>query len=223
MLIFNAYKVYDETSIKMWPDYPLQLKRLEGDDLAVFRSDAIATRRFNNVCFKAIKTNLLQHAYRYPREVGAKVRLEEDYLMQLPYFDSVHSVYCIPDILYCYRMNPGSVTRRFAPDRLDGIELIDREIRKYGEKWNVSNLYSICDARLLRSIYSAVAEAGCAEKNDDLYSYLKRLSDSGQFRMAYKRTNSESFYVKIILRLLYSRRFLLLKSFIRLRWRLKKR
>ena len=68
---------------------------------------AVSSDRLNNVWLKSFKRCLIHESERYDNL--SRLRLGEDFLMQLPWFGEAQSVAYIPENLYIYRYNIRSI------------------------------------------------------------------------------------------------------------------
>jgi glycosyltransferase EpsH len=191
IIMFNAIHEEGEEREQFWPHYFEKETVLRGEDFRQkFYQDAIYTNRLNNTWTKCFRRKVIEEATRY--ENVSFIRVEEDYLMQLPWFDKCKSMVYLPINLYCYRVNPGSITQRnlhkFVPSLPLNAFLLYRERISYGKKWGVSNYNIISAQRLMTDMSSAIRQLR-GEKNltrTEKINYLKDIAKNQCFREGYE-------------------------------------
>lgn len=208
MLIFNGL-VYKEGErpYPFWPHFSDKPLLMENEQLNHFYSIVLSSDRFNNICFKAIKLDVLQKSHRYNNVT--KIRIDEDYLMQLPIFDQTKSILYVPFNLYYYRSNMLSITHgSFYSFRFEGSKYIYREKMYYGRKWGIKDFKEISNRFFMQRTVMAIRQL----RNYDELSrkgkikYLEKIQRDALFREQYKQFDGKvnSKRARIVLWLLYN-------------------
>lgn len=113
--------------------------------------------RFNNVWNKAFKRQVILNSKRY--EDVSFLNVEEDFLMQLPWYDTAKNAVYIPMNLYRYRFNPNSVTNMKFNDQLFNMAVfLLAETFPYFEKWKVPNPEIICNRQFFSRVSGALKQ-----------------------------------------------------------------
>lgn len=194
MIIFNGL-VYEKgkKTYPFWKHYSDVEVLLKGEQLDHLRKKVITSNRFNNICFKAIKRKVLINSDRY--ENISEIRAEEDYLMQLPIFDTINSALYLPVNLYYYRQTAQSAINRFHPNLYISKKRIYQERMKYGEKWHINNYQNICNCYLMKIAVEDILQLArsntglsVSKKNQN----LAQIRTDNLFQIQYKK-----FYGKI--------------------------
>lgn len=188
IVIFNSVRHIGNDYIPFWSHYSNKDLFLEGAELSRFYTDVISSNRFNNICFKAIKSSLLKKVDKYQNV--SYIRQEEDYLMQLSIFDNVNSIVYIPHNIYIYRYNNESITnvKTFDANVYKAGLFIYKEKMKYAKKWGINDGEAICGSYLLGKVVSAIRQYGECDSVislPEMTSYIKDISESSTFRYVY--------------------------------------
>jgi glycosyltransferase involved in cell wall biosynthesis len=190
MVIFNGQIFKDGTLSPLWENYYNECTLLEGVRLKKFRHDVIASDRFNNIWLKAIRREVLMTSPRY--NFSRNIRTEEDYVMQLPIFDSIKSALYIPKALYYYRDNENSITHHFDPFKFEGSKLVFHEQIIYGKKWDVDDYKVIANRHFINNVGSAVRQLKDIEERvplNEKISYLKDIKKDKLFQQQFKQND----------------------------------
>lgn len=189
IVIYNGVRFWDGGSVPFWQHYKNEDFFMKGEDYLKFQQEAVSTSRFNNVWNKAFKREILLKSKRY--ENVSFLRLEEDYLMQLPWYDTASSAVYIPQNLYLYRFNPASVTQiNFNEDKYRMATFLFKETMHYYEKWNVPNAEIKCIRRFMARTSSAIKQFYSKESGMSISQkkkYLLAIANDDLFRKAYSQ------------------------------------
>lgn len=157
IIIFNAYRFWKEGKTLFWPHYRNDCFLMVGNDYDEFKRVALTTCRFNNVWLKAVKRDVILCAKKY--EGVDFIRKEEDYLMQLPWYDVATSAVYIPENLYLYRLNPNSVTSaKYYKFAFKTALFIFHATKLYYYKWGIINAENASCSDFLNRVGSAVKQ-----------------------------------------------------------------
>lgn len=189
IIIYNGVRFWVGGSAPFWQHYRNDDFLMENEDYQKFLQEAVSTSRFNNVWNKAFKREVLLKSRRF--ENVSFLNLEEDYLMQLPWYDTAHSAVYIPQNLYLYRFNPESVTqKKFNVDRYRVAAFLFKESMPYYKKWNVPDAENKCIRKFIartsaaiKQFYSQESNLSIVEKKD----YLLKIANDELFRTYYKQ------------------------------------
>lgn len=215
MVIFNGNK-WDggNKKILFWPEYKEKIWISDIDGINKIREKVIQGKRFNNICFKAIRTAILKSTKNYQNVEF--IRKEEDLLMQLPYFDKIQSVTYLPYELYNYRDNIQSITYSYNHGQFQGCCFVSHELRKYAKKWHVKNYEAYCNTRFLQEVIVCIKQIGKAYKEkSQRIGYFNEIEKNNYFRSVLKSKNySLTVKQKIILNALAHENYLLVNTVI---------
>ena len=155
MVIFNNYSFFEadgsiEPNKASFPDGTV----LSGESKRMVYEEMISSERFNNLCMKAIRTQLLL-SDDTPYERYADHPFGEDLLQSLYAATYADRIVYRDKMLYCYRRHAASVTRKLDFQRLErmfGGRNIE-ELRRYMTIWGMDTPQSqqILQARLARN------------------------------------------------------------------------
>ena len=221
MIIFNGL-IYKGSikSPQFWPHYSDHILFIDGANLQIFKRDFITTNRFNNICFKGIRTEIIKKSEKY--NSASKIRTEEDFLMQLPIVDSIKSVVYTPSNLYYYRQSQLSVTHSYHKYLFEGTKYIYKEKLKYGIKWNIPNYIEISNNYFMSYVGLCILQLRgkkCGLSYAEKRKSLIRIKNDPMFRAIYVKynNNAKSFKDKTLLWLLHHGfiRLTLLLNFVR--------
>lgn len=189
IVIYNGVRFWDGGSVPFWQHYKNEDFFMEGEYYLKFQQDAVSTSRFNNVWNKAFKREILLKSRRF--ENVSFINIEEDYLMQLPWYDTAKSAVYIPQDLYLYRFNPASVTQlKFNADKYRIAALLFKETMPYYKKWNVSDAKNKCIRKFMAQTSSAIKQFYSKESNLSKVQkkdYLLKIANDELFRTSYKQ------------------------------------
>lgn len=190
-----------------WPKYSERDLLISGELMKKFKKDVIETTRFNNIWSKAFKRDILVKSHKY-QNVNY-IRLEEDYLMQLPFFDLAKCIMYTPQNLYYYRNNQSSITHLvFKPNCFQTGKFIFQEKMKYGAKWSVKNYETTCNHYFMGKTGSSIRmlkHANHVLNYKEEIMYLNKIRTDHVFRQQYKifDGNIPSHVGRLVLWLLY--------------------
>ena len=214
IVMFNALRDNGINLVPFWDHYRESETVLAGDNLSEFLTDAITTDRLNNVWLKAFKRNIIEGAPSYQN--ASFIRVCEDYLMQLPYYDSAKSVVYIPKYLYRYRLNLSGVCassiKSFNPDSFESALLLFRERKKYALRWHIKDGEYHANRRFFNDVSSSVKQLKYAinmEKREKIL-FLKKVARNDTFRAEYEHfvgADCDSQIGRIVCFLLYHRMY----------------
>lgn len=197
IIIYNGIRFWDGGSAPFWQHYRDEEFFMKNEDYQRFLQDAVSTTRFNNVWNKAFKREILLKSKNF--ENVSFLNLEEDYLMQLPWYDTAHSAVYIPQNLYLYRFNLESVTQlKFNVDKYRMATFLFKATMPYYKKWNVPEAENKCIRKFMsrtssaiKQFYSKESGMSVSQKKD----YLLTIANDDLFRKAYQQfdgvTNSQ--------------------------------
>ena len=203
IIVFNGSRVYENKRELFWPEYaPIncEIKKEE------FLDKVINTRRFNNICFKAIRTSIMQDNCIYSN-VGF-VKAEEDLLMQLPFFDKASHIFYLNCDFYNYTYNPNSVTNTYNSNIIKGNDYVITELERYGQMWLVKNYKSACNTRYFKNIITAMKQLSLCTSisaQDKKSKYIE-MANNANFKNRYRRIGecNLTFKQRVVLFLLKS-------------------
>lgn len=189
IVIYNGVRFWDGGAAPFWKHYRNEDFFIKNEDYQKFLQEAVSTNRFNNVWNKAFKREVLLKSRRF--ENVSFLNIEEDYLMQLPWYDTASSAVYIPQNLYLYRFNPASVTQlKFNADKYRMATFLFKETMPYYKKWNVPDAENKCIRKFIartsaaiKQFYSQESNLSIAEKKD----YLLKIANDDLFRKAYRQ------------------------------------
>lgn len=184
IVVFNGSRVYDDKRELFWPEYSSNNCEIPRED---FLEKVINSRRFNNICFKAIRTTIMRDSCIYSG-VGF-VKAEEDLLMQLPFFDKAKHIFYINGDFYNYTYNPESVTNTYNNNIVKGNEFVTSELEKYGQAWLVKNYKDACNTRYFKNIITAMKQLKlCTNLTlQDKKIKFSEIASSSCFKEKYRR------------------------------------
>lgn len=187
IVIYNGYRFQGEDKIPLWHNYSESPYYMTGEKYRKFQIDALTTNRFNNVWLKAIKRKIILHSIQY--NDADLVRREEDYLMQLPWYDTAKTAVYIPRYLYLYRVNSSSVTmQRFDKNAFDAAIYIYKKAKPFYKKWG-ANL-AINRERFINNTISYIKQIYNIKKQITYVqkkSILTRVMNDDVFRNVYSK------------------------------------
>lgn len=181
ILVFDGMRVKDNNKIPFWPQYSEKDVLFDECSKSKFLEMVITTKRFNNICFKAIRRGLLVTSQ--PIKDIEKVRVEEDLLMQLQIFDKAQNIVYTPQILYNYRFNNSSVTNCFVENRYIAAAIVNQSLVSYAKKWGFPDKISILNQRYFVEITESIRQLNrykiytISQKRD----YILRISHDKYF------------------------------------------
>ena len=182
--------------------YSEDIQLLKGNTYTKFKEDVISSTKFNTVWNKAFKRDLITGSERF-KDVSY-ISTEEDFLMQLPWIDKASSAVYLPEDLYLYRLNTGSITfQKFDSYSFKSALFIFEAVMRYSKKWNIPNGEMIARRRFLWRVASSVRQF--SNKNTKLsykekLEYIKEISHNKIFRKEYPlfKGSLNSFMDKLI-------------------------
>lgn len=214
IVMFNALRDNGTSLVPFWNHYREEETILAGKKLSEFLTDAITTNRLNNLWLKSFKRSIIEAAPSYKN--ASFIRVCEDYLMQLPYYDSAKSVVYIPKYLYRYRLNLSGVCassiKSFNPDSFESALLLFRERKKYALRWHIKDGEYHANRRFFNDVSSSVKQLKYAinmEKREKIL-FLKKVARNDTFRAEYEHfvgADCDSQIGRIVCFLLYHRMY----------------
>jgi len=207
IIIYNGLRFLDDNHTPFWSHYKKKETFLSGRDFEQFRYDALTTKRFNNVWNKAIRRKVILESACFKNV--SYISIEEDYLMQLPWYDVAQSAVYLPKNLYLYRLNTNSITfQKFDKYKFDSAKFIFNVAMNYVIKWNVPNGETLIRRRFISSVSNAVKQFYTKQSGLNAIekkNYLLQIANDNTFREEYKKFDGtiNSKIGKIILWLLY--------------------
>lgn len=190
IVMFNAIRDYGDHQELFWNHLFKKETLLSGDDYKHFLEIAISGDRLNNVWLKCFKRDIIQGSERYDKM--SRLRLGEDFLMQLPWFGRANSVTYLPENLYIYRYNTLSIMNntlgvfnRFA---FENAITIYTEQTKYATIWGIKNAEIYTNRKFFAMVSSCLKQIRNKKSVPDinLIEYLKGISNNDVFRKEYK-------------------------------------
>lgn len=190
IIIYNGIRFWNGGSVPFWSHYRDKESFFEDNDFLELKRDILKSNRFNNVWNKAFRRDVIVNAHRFT-DVSF-ISTEEDYMMQLPWFDLAKNAVYLPINLYLYRLNIESITfQKFDKDKFKtALYLYDVE-KLYSQKWNLPNAECVVVQNFLNRVASSVKQfynkhsgLNFKQKRD----YLIEISDNQIFRLAFKKS-----------------------------------
>lgn len=207
IIIFNGLRFLDDYHTPFWPHYKKKETFLSGKDYEEFRYEALTTQRFNNVWNKAIRRKIILESICFTNV--SYISIEEDYLMQLPWYDVAQNAVYLPKDLYLYRLNSNSITfQKFDPYKYDSAKYIFNKAMNYVVKWNVPNGEVLIRRRFISRVSNAVKQLYTKQSGlntKEKKSFLLQIANDETFRAEYRKFDGviSSKIGKTILWLLY--------------------
>lgn len=189
IVMFNAVRDYGERKELFWDHYRNKETLFSEKDYSVFLKTAVSSDRLNNVWLKSFKRSIIETSERYDDKT--KVRLGEDFLMQLPWFDKAKSVVYIPENLYSYRFNSNSIMvsseKKFDEYAFENALTIFNEQTKYANKWGIADASKYSNRKFFAVVSTCLKQIRFCKKssNINLQLYLKNISSDSTFRKEY--------------------------------------
>lgn len=209
MIIFNATRFDRNREQLFWNDYTPVTSRLDKRQVLY---DVIGANRFNNICFKAIKTEIMKGV---KNADSHGLATKEDLLMQLPVFDRVKTIVYLPEALYRYRYNENSVTNTWeSVNDYGAVCFLIRKLRAYGKKWKVLEYKSLTSKKFLEDIILIIKKLiGCKNTipRTEKKAVLSGIANDKMFRkLIHEGIQLMSRKRRLVLWLLYYRMYHLL-------------
>ena len=186
----------------------------EGTDKLILYELLITTRKLNNLCIKAVKSNLLVDLKDY-QDVSF-VKSGEDLLMSIPILSNANRILYIDEVLYFYRQREGSIVHTFDISMTKSIKVVHKELETYIDLWGMSDYHS---KHYTREVKGWVTVLFLLIKNkrsiakDKFLNALKDMSIDPYFRNAYEkmdRVDLNPISYKIAADCLYKKRLFLI-------------
>ena len=207
IVIYDGLRFSGDVMQPYGTHYSEDILLLKENAYTKFKEDVISSTRFNTVWNKAFKRELITESERF-KDV-AFISTEEDFLMQLPWIDKASSAVYLPEDLYLYRLNTGSITfQKFDSYSFKSALYIFNVVMRYSKKWNIPNGEMIARRRFLWRVASSVRQFSNKETKlsyKEKLEYIKDISHNKIFRKEYPlfKGSLNSFMDKLILKLLY--------------------
>lgn len=207
IVIYDGLRFSGDAMQPYGTHYSEDILLLKENAYTKFKEDVISSTIFNTVWNKAFKRELITESERF-KDV-AFISTEEDFLMQLPWIDKASSAVYLPEDLYLYRLNTGSITfQKFDSYSFKSALYIFNVVMRYSKKWNIPNGEMIARRRFLWRVASSVRQFSNKETKlsyKEKLEYIKDISHNKIFRKEYPlfKGSLNSFMDKLILKLLY--------------------
>lgn len=223
VLIFNAYRFYKDKNDKklFWPEYKNKVWFGGKDAVSSIRHELLKSQRFNNICLKCFKTEVLKGSERLNSDYY-KIRHEEDMVMQLPYLDKSESVMYIPQELYYYRDNPFSISYSYDNNWYESEILKSKLLEKYSKKWGLDASHKLCNSRFLVNVINGLVQFWITEERSftDLKDLINTISKNQYFKKIYDSdANILPRSYKFFLHLVYRRKYRLVYSILSFKYK----
>lgn len=209
IIIYNGVRFWGDNKVQFMPHYKDYDYYMVDEKFNMFRKLALTTKRFNNVWNKAYKRELI--SINTNIEELSYIRLEEDYLMQLPWYDKAQNAVYVPENIYEYRLNESSETfKKFDKNRFRYALSIFQKTEIYYKKWNIANRNQIRSRRFIGRTIAALKQIRFIDDTVSLdykISLLKEVGNNELFRQELPKVNCkiQSKVGFIILWLIYFR------------------
>lgn len=209
IVIFNGVRFWNGGETPFWKHYREYEYYMQNEDYLKFQQVSLTSDRFNNVWNKAFKRQVILNSKRY--EDVSFLNVEEDFLMQLPWYDTAKNAVYIPMNLYRYRFNPNSVTNMKFNDQLFNMAVfLLAETFPYFEKWKVPNPEIICNRQFFSRVSGALKQfylKGSGLSKSQKKKYLLNIANNNTFRQEYQKFDGciKSKIGRLALWLLYHR------------------
>lgn len=189
IIIFEGQRFYQNKFEPFWSDLFTEEKIIEGKDYSNYLKQACFSSRFNNICFKAYRTEIIKSAHRYVDI--SYIRFEEDFLMQLPFWDACSSITYIPSAIYLYRYNTNSISFvKYNKNAFKSAKFINTERKKYACKWKLNNYKVQCADIFMLRIVDSIKQL----KNATFISLTDKLRIIKEIRTDEDYKRDSSFY-----------------------------
>lgn len=139
-IVAYNYESLSSSGVKKRGDVPLEYKKVYKNNSKKEVYEAfIKTYKLNSMCNKAIKRSILTDIERFGFKFRS-LRCAEDRAQVMECITRAETILFVEDILYCYRLFDGSVTRNFDISQVDkfNIKLLCEEEEIYLEKWGMN-------------------------------------------------------------------------------------
>lgn len=190
IVMFNAIRDYGEYQELFWEHYYPEETLLSGEKYKQFLDTAVSSDRLNNVWLKSFKRCLIHESERYDNL--SRLRLGEDFLMQLPWFGEAQSVAYIPENLYIYRYNIRSIMitsgGSFNKDAFSNALTIYTEQTKYATMWRIDKAKDYTNSKFFAMVSTCLKQIRHKTSAPDINikDYIRNISDNEIFRKEYK-------------------------------------
>ena len=206
IIIFDAIRKYPEKIIPFFEHVSTHEVLFKKSD---FLKQVVKSQRFNNICFKAIKTKILKD--NIVSSDFSEVNVEEDLLMQLKYFDYASTIIYIPKYLYVYYFNENSVTNTFNKNRYISSAYLHKYLSQYAKKWKL-NAEEYLDQKFFIDEISSLRQL---KKSDYSFNrrkdYIFNLATYEYFQKMYQNKSVKlNFKRETILKLIYKKKITIL-------------
>lgn len=153
IIIFDAKRIKGEKELPFWECFSNSDLDFSVDNKKILLKELLLTKRFNNLCFKAVKKELCLEIIDV-KNIN-NIRVEEDLLMQLSWIDKANYIVYTPNRLYRYNFTPDSVTNSFVPGRYIAAESVNSALLYYAVKWNMEE----CKEQINERYYIEICES----------------------------------------------------------------
>lgn len=142
------------------------------------------------------------------------VKSGEDLLMNIPLIQNANTITYIPESLYCYRSNAEGVSSNFREGKIKDLLISRSEFHSFLDSYNSSNINRSATISTF-TIIAGTVSALLQTKTKNKEQLLMRITDSELYKRLDKTAIDElsSFHLKVLLKLLNRKWFMLLKIF----------
>lgn len=153
IVVFDGNRIINNVETPFWERFCDTEQIFEGKHKNIFLKQLLITKRFNNLCLKAVKRSICLNIVCINNL--EKIRVEEDLLMQLSWVDNAKTILYLPVRLYRYFFNETSVTNNFVPNRYIAAEHVNKALLDYARKWKMDE----CVSEINKRYYVEVCES----------------------------------------------------------------
>ena len=150
--------------------------------------------KLNSMVKKAIRRSILDVDNDYS-EFG-RTNYGEDALQSLAVYDAARSIHYLPEALYYYRLNNGSITQRFDKSQFDDLVKIRMAIYDIATSWQtrfaIPDLLDCVDMNTIRATCAYCQRVSRALGVDSAIEPLKAASESDLFIAAMKNERARA-------------------------------
>lgn len=188
IVIYNGDRFWKNGTISFWPHYRNVITSFEKNDILEFKRDALRSNRFNNVCYKTFRRDIIVQSQRFTNV--SFITTEEDFMMQLPWFDAAKTAVYLPRNLYLYRLNTESITfQKFDKYKFKTALYLFEVENEFSRKWTMPNGECIIRRKFLNRVSEAVKQfynKASGMTTVQKKEYLSLIADNPIFRREFK-------------------------------------
>lgn len=207
IIIYNGVRFGNWGETQFWDHYYDYCTYIVNDKYELFKKIALTSNRFNNIWNKAFKSDVIKKAVKL--EGVDFIRSEEDFLMQLPWYDTANSAVYIPENIYYYRLNDNGVsTIKFDPYKFKSALKIFEITNSYLSKWKICDCDIIIRDRFIQRTIASLKQLYYCKTTLDITAkkmILDEIKNNDIFRKEYPSFsgNTSSLVGRFCLWLLY--------------------